>query len=98
MEFLDGCGPTHAYGCSNNDRWCNCDGDCNGDNVYGNDGGGGTMATKAKENGKRRSPMRQLADGITNEIIKALVESIDEGGALPGVAPDHDGIRQERVW
>ena len=56
------------------------------------------MATKAKENGKRRSPMRQLADGITNEIIKALVESIDEGGALPGVAPDHDGIRQERVW
>ena len=53
---------------------------------------------KAKEDSKGRSPMRQLADGITNEIIKALVESIDEGGALPGVAPDHDGIRQERVW
>ena len=35
---------------------------------------------KAKEDDEGRSPMRQRTDNIANEIIKALVELIDEGG------------------
>ena len=39
--------------------------------------------TKAKEDGNGRSPVRQSAGNIANEIIKALVESIDKGGHGP---------------
>jgi len=41
---------------------------------------GGTTRTKAKEDGEGRSLMRQRVDDIADEIIKALVESRDEGG------------------
>ncbi len=36
--------------------------------------------TKAKEDSDGRSPMRLHADGIADEIIKVLVDLIDEGG------------------
>ena len=36
--------------------------------------------TKAKADGKKRSPMRQCADNIADKIIIALVELIDKGG------------------
>ena len=45
--------------------------------------GGGAKTRKAKEAGDGRSPMRQGADDIANEIIKALVKLIDEGGYGP---------------
>ena len=41
----------------------------------------GDHATTTKEDG--RSPMRRRADDIADEIIKVLVESIDEGGHGP---------------
>ncbi len=40
------------------------------DGVYGNDGWGGTTTTKAKEDGKGRSPMRQHTDNIADEMIQ----------------------------
>ena len=48
-------------------------------NIYGNNGWGGTMMTKVKENCKGCSLMRQRVDNNADEIIKALVESRDEG-------------------
>ncbi len=69
-------------GLSNNDRRRNCNGDCNSGEVYSDDGGGAT-ATKTKEDGKGRNLMRQRAEDIFDEIIKALVKSIDEGGHSP---------------
>ena len=53
------------------------------DVVYGNDEGGGKTTTKAKEDGEGCSLMRRRADNIADEIIKALVESRDEGGHGP---------------
>jgi len=41
------------------------------------------MMTKAKEDGEGRSLMRRRADDIADEIIKALIESRDEGGHGP---------------
>ena len=64
-------------------RDCNCEGNCDDVNVYGDDGGTGAMTTKVKKDNKGRSLMRQRADDIANEIIKALVESIDKGGHGP---------------
>ena len=68
---------------ANDDRRRNCNGDCDNDNIYGKDGGRGATTTKAKEDGKGRSPMRLHTDDITNKIIKALVKSIDKGGHGP---------------
>ena len=41
------------------------------------------MTTKVKKDNKGRSLMRQCADDIANEIIKALVKLIDKGGHGP---------------
>ena len=43
------------------------------DGVYGNDGWGGTTTTKAKEDGKGRSPMRQHTDNIADEIDSTTI-------------------------
>ncbi|KAL3808397.1 hypothetical protein ACHAXA_009838 [Cyclostephanos tholiformis] len=47
----------------------------------GVDGGDAAMKTTTKED--ERSPMRRRADEIADEIVKVLVESIDEGGHGP---------------
>ena len=69
-------------GRANDDRRRDCDGNCNNNDVY-SDNGGGTTMTKAKEDGEGHSPMRRRVEDIADKIIKALVESIDEGGHSP---------------
>jgi hypothetical protein len=67
------------------------DDDCDDDIYDDDDGGGGTTTTKMttttttkmKKDIKQRSPMRRRVDDIADEIIKVLVESIDEGGHGP---------------
>ena len=60
-----------------------CDGDCDDNNIYDDDGERGATTTKAKEDGEGRSPMRQCMYDIADKIIKVLVKLIDKGGHGP---------------
>ena len=70
-------------GRANEDRRRDCDGDCNDDDVYGNDGGRGATTTKTKEDGEGCSPMRRHPKDIADEILQVLVELRDKGGHGP---------------
>jgi len=65
--------------------------------VYGNDEWGGTTTTKAKEDGEGRSLMRSTHRQYCQRDNQGAGQIERQGGARPGVAPDHDGISRERV-